>query len=69
MCVSVDGEDGGATRSPVAGESTSGSSKCSVGGLSSSVSSAGRGDGCECVLSVVGGEQWRERGGVGVQWV
>ena len=56
MCVSVDGEDGGATRSPVARESTSGSSKCSVGGLSSSVSSAGRGDGCECVLSVVGGE-------------
>ena len=67
--MSVDGEDSSATRSPVARESTSGSSKYGVGGLSSSVSSAGRGDGCECVLSVVGGEQWRERGGVGVQWV
>lgn len=67
--MSVDGEDGGATRSPVARESTSGSSKCSVGGLSLSVSSAGRSDGCECVVSVVGGEQWRERGSVGVQWV
>ena len=67
--MSVDGEDGGATRSSAAGESTSGSSKYGVGGLSSSVSSAGRGDGCECVWSVVGGEQWRERGGVGVQWV
>ena len=67
--MSVDGEDGGATRSSVAGESSSGSSKCSVGGLSSSVSSAGCGGGCECVLSVVGGEQWREGGVVGVQWV
>ena len=67
--MSVDGEDGGATRPFVADESTSGSSKCSVGGFSSSVSSAGRGDACECVLSVVGGEQWRERGGVGVQRV
>ena len=67
--MSVDGEDGGATRSSAARESASGSSKYGVGGLSSSVSSAGRGDGCECVLSVVGGEQWWERGSVGVQWV
>ena len=38
--MSVDGEDGGATMSSAAHESTIGSSKCSVGGLSSSVSSA-----------------------------
>ena len=67
--MSVDGEDSSATRPSAARESTSGSSKYGVGGLSSSVSSAGCGDSCECVLSVVGGEQWRERGSVGVQWV
>lgn len=47
--VSVDGEDDRAARPSPPREQAGGSSKLGAGGVSSSVSSAGRGDGCECV--------------------